>query len=240
MGEELGGLVAVTSEGAGDGPQVVLVPGLAVSRYLRRARDLIASEAGVHLVELPGTGSAADPPRPLDLTQDASAVTGWIRATLAGPVVLVGHSYGSQVVPRVAVALPGQVRALVLASPTIDPAYRSVARVLWRFALASRGESPDLARFQWAEQRRAGGRRILRMWRSMLKDDPEEMLRTLDVPLTVVRGDRDALSTRAWARRLADRPGGDLVEVPDATHAFPYAHPGDLAEAVTITLRKAR
>ena len=145
-GSELGRLVVATSAGSrlADRPDVVMVPGMAVSRYLRATRDLLADDTRVHLLELPGTGRAADLSRPMStgLSQDAVAVTWWVRSFLPGPVALVGHSYGAQVVARVAAALPDQVVAVVLASPTVDPAFRSLPR-LWARWLADTRKAPE-------------------------------------------------------------------------------------------------
>ena len=241
-GSELGRLVVATSAGSrlADRPDVVMVPGMAVSRYLRATRDLLADDTRVHLLELPGTGRAADLSRPMStgLPQDAAAVTWWVRSFLPGPVALVGHSYGAQVVARVAAAIPDQVVAVVLASPTVDPAFRSLPR-LWARWLADTRKAPEgLGRVQTAERRRAGSRRLFAMAWSMVKDDPEKSLHDVHAPVTVVRGQRDAFSSSAWARRLAERPAGELVEIPEAPHAFPFAQPDALADAVRATLRR--
>ncbi|MGW5361170.1 alpha/beta fold hydrolase [Actinopolymorpha pittospori] len=240
----LGPLLAVRTVSSvsslGAGSDVVLVPGLAVSRYLQATHEMLAADGPVHLAQLPGTGEAADPPRRgVGLATDVLAVTTWIRSHLDGPVLLVGHSYGSQVVSRVATALPDQVRAVVLASPTIDPAYRPLPALLSRFVREARHTPIRLGRLQLGEQRRAGVRRMLAMVRSMLKDDLEESIQRLDVQVTVVRAELDDLSTRAWARHLADRPGGEFVEVAGASHAFPFDHPDALVHAVRATSRRS-
>jgi pimeloyl-ACP methyl ester carboxylesterase len=80
---------------------------------------------------------------------------------------------------------------------------------------------------------------MLAMVRSMLQDDLEDSLQPLDVPVTVMRADRDALSKQAWARHLADRPGGEFVDVPDASHAFPFDHPEALVNAVRSISRRS-
>lgn len=244
-GREVGapppGAVAVTSAGiragTGVGTDVVFLPGMAVHRYLRRTQDLVARQARAHLVHLPGTGQAPDAPWPAGLAEDVTATLDWLSANpAAGPLVLVGHSYGCQVAGRIAAAVPNQVTALVLASPTIDPAYRSWPRLVTRFALESAATPARLGRMQLSEQRRAGPRRMLAIVRSMLADDPEEALARVHVPTTVVRGEHDRLCTERWARRLADRPGGSFVSVEGGMHAFPYDRPEALAEAVKAYL----
>ncbi|MET9021724.1 alpha/beta hydrolase [Actinopolymorpha sp. NPDC004070] len=230
-----GGAVAVTSVGAGT--DVVFLSGMAVYRYLRTTRDLVARRARAHIVHLPGTGDAPDPPRPVGLPGDVAATVDWLEQNPeVGPVVLVGHSYGCQVAGRVAAALPDRVTALVLAGPSIDPAYRTWPRLLARFALESGATPAHLGLMQLSEQRRAGARRMLAIVRSMLADDPEKTLARVHVPMTVVRGEDDRLCTEQWARRLADRPGGSYVRVEGGMHAFPYDRPEALADAVKAHL----
>ncbi|GAB3411125.1 hypothetical protein GCM10027569_27450 [Flindersiella endophytica] len=223
----------------GSGPDVVLVPGMAVSRYLAATQDLLAEHATVHLLELPGTGRAVDPPKTYGLLEDVAEVAGWTARRLPRGALFVGHSYGSQVVPRLAVAAPGLVHGMVLASPTVDPAYRGMVRLLARWLIDTSREPPGLAKFQRPEQRRAGWRRMLRMVRTMLDDDPAVWLERADVPVTVVRGRRDAMCTPEWAAWLAEFTGGRLVEVPGAPHAFPFQQPEALAEATLGALEGA-
>lgn len=223
----------------GHGPDVVFVPGMGVSRYLRASQDLLAKRATVHLLELPGTGRAKDPPKPFGLAEDTAEVIGWAERRLPRGAVFVGHSYGSQVVPRVAAAAPELVRGLVLASPTVDPAYRSVLRLLARWLVDTRREPRGLAKFQRPEQRRVGWRRMLRMMLTMLEDDPEQCLQEVGIPVTIVRGRRDAICTPEWAQWLAELTGGRLIEVPGAPHAFPYQQPDALVAAVLTQLEEA-
>ncbi|MGY2082318.1 alpha/beta fold hydrolase [Blastococcus sp. SYSU DS0539] len=70
----------------------------------------------------------------MDVADHANAVVEWLAAGGPDGVVLVGHSSATRVAAHVAVREPDRVRALVLASPTVDPAYRSMRRV--RYALA--------------------------------------------------------------------------------------------------------
>lgn len=224
----------------GTGPDVIVVPGMAVSRYLQASQDLLAEHATVHLLELPGTGRAKDPPRTYGLVEDVAEVVDWTARRLPGGALFVGHSYGSQIVPQVAAAAPWLVHGMVLASPTVDPAYRSAPRLLWRWLIDSSREPRGLSRFQRPEQRRAGPARLLRIARTMLADDPERSLEQVDVPVTIVRGRRDALCTPEWARRLVELTGGRLVEIPGAPHAFPFQQPEVLVSAVLGALKEAR
>ncbi len=220
----------------GDGPRIVMLPGLAVSRYLRRTQDMLATGATVSLIDLPGTGDAPDAPHDLGVAEDCAAVSAWLRSTVDGPVLLTGHSYGALLAARLAAEHSDLVSALVLASPTVDPAYRSLPRLLVRWLIDSRREPRALRRFQRPEQQRAGMRRMLSMVWSSLADDPQRWLEKTGIPVTVIRGCRDALSTREWCESLAHRPAGQCRTVPGVPHAFPFDHPEPYAAAVRDAL----
>jgi pimeloyl-ACP methyl ester carboxylesterase len=209
-----------------------MLPGLAVSRYLRPTQDILAAGATVSLVDLPGTGDAPDARPTFGVPQDCAAVAAWLESTVDGPVVLTGHSYGALLAARLAATHQDRVKAVVLASPTVDPAYRSLPKLIVRWLVDSQREPRSLNGFQWPEQRRAGLRRMLSMVLSSLADDPQRWLAKTPVPVTVVRGCNDALSTREWCESLAHRPSGQCRTVPGVPHAFPFDHPEPYAAAV--------
>ena len=136
-----------------------------------------------------------------------------------GRVVLAGHSSGTQVAAHAALRRPAKVAGLVLASPTVDPVARSWLRLFVRWRLDGRHEPPGLSESHRPEWKRAGMRRLVHTVRIHLADRLEETVQRLDVPVLVLRGRDDRLSTDDWAGRL-----GSLVHVPGA-HTFPWAAP---------------
>jgi pimeloyl-ACP methyl ester carboxylesterase len=56
--------------------------------------------------------------------------------------------------------------------------------------------------------------------------------------VTVVRGDRDPLSSQQWAAQLADGPGRRLVVVPGGAHTFMLDRPGLMADALSGTAER--
>ncbi|MFC0438320.1 alpha/beta fold hydrolase [Kutzneria buriramensis] len=196
-------------------PDVIVVPGLAVARYLEpTVRCVVHAGADCELVRLPTTGPL------LTVPQYATLVADRVRGR---DVVLVGHSSGTQVAAMAAREAP--VTRLVLGSPTIDPAYRSVPRVVARWLIDSTREPSSLGRQEFPEWRRAGLRRIWVLLRSMLRHPLEDLLAGVTCPVTVVRGERDPMCTPAWAASLGD----ELVTVPGLPHAFPYQVPDAFA-----------
>lgn len=68
---------------------------------------------------------------------------------------------------------------------------------------------------------------------AMVRDRVEETLARVHVPTLVVRGERDAIVPRAWAREVAATlPRGRLTEVAGAPHAVNFAAPEALARLV--------
>ncbi|MQA82711.1 MAG: alpha/beta fold hydrolase [Streptosporangiales bacterium] len=231
-------LAATQSTTIGSGTDVVIVPGLAVSRYLKPPQWRIATFARAHLVELPGVGDAPNAGGALTLHHDAATLTAWLRTHIDGAYVLVGHSYGTQVVLRAAAASDERLRAVVLASPTVDPAYRTMHRLLGRWLISDRREPRELHRSQLPDARHADLRRVTAMLVSMLTDAPEHWASRIAAPLTVVMGERDLLARPAWGRQLTRRPGGMFVAVAGGTHSFPFTRPDDLAHAVHATIER--
>jgi pimeloyl-ACP methyl ester carboxylesterase len=212
-------------------PEVVLVQGLAVADYLLPGLAAFGEWTRAHLIELPGLGGSGEPPHELTVEEYGRAVADWLTARRLGPVVLAGHSSGTQVAAEAAAGNPG-VAGVVLASPTFDPAVRALPRLVLRWLLDGRREAPGLIQSQRPEWGRAGRRRLLHLMRVHRAYVVEEPVVRLTVPLLVIRGRDDALSTRKWGRQLAALvPDGEYVEVAGA-HAFPWRDPHAWSEPV--------
>lgn len=206
-------------------PEIVLVMGMAVSDYLLPGLAALGAWTRAHLVDLPGYAGSGDPPHPLDVREYGDAVAQWLDAAAPGRVVLAGHSSGTQVAAQAALRRPATVAGLVLASPTVDPVARSWLRLVVRWRLDGRREPPGLSKSHRPEWKRAGARRLLRTVRIHLADRLEETVARLEVPVLILRGRDDRLSTDAWAGQLAAlAPAGRLVHMPGA-HTFPWAAP---------------
>jgi pimeloyl-ACP methyl ester carboxylesterase len=208
-----------------DTPEVVVVQGMAVATYLLPGVGALGEWTRAHLLELPGLSGSGEPPHELSVAEYGQTVADWLTATRSRPVLLAGHSSGTQVAAEAAAGHP-LVAGLMLASPTIDPAMRPFPRLALRFLQNGRVEPPGLARLHLPEWRRAGPRRLAHLVRAALRHDIESCLRRLTVSLLVLRGTDDVLSTPDWARRLVGTaPDGRYTELPGA-HGFPWLDPG--------------
>jgi pimeloyl-ACP methyl ester carboxylesterase len=184
------------------------------------------------VVLLPGAGLRAPVP-------GLEALADRLRAALGeGPVLLVGHSQGCQVVA--AAAIDARVAGLVLLGPTTDPRMRSpwVLAARWvRTAPAEPWRQAPRIVAQWV---RTGPRGMRRLWRVTAPDRIDVRLAALAVDVTVVRGTRDRLCPHDWASALAAAaPRGRLVELAGAAHMTVQTHPADVASVVLDALARA-
>ena len=204
---------------------VVVVQGMTVSDYLLPACAALAEWTQVHLLDLPGYAGSGQPTRRLDVRGYGETVVHWLEASgLEGPVV-VGHSSGTQVAAWAGVLRPEGVRAVGLASPTIDPSVRSLPRLLLHWRLDARAPSPGLEESHAPEWKRAGPRGIAHLVRAHLRDRLEEQVARLAMPVLALRAHEDRLSTNDWMDELVDvAQTGEWTTMPGA-HAFVWLYP---------------
>ncbi|MFF0190198.1 alpha/beta fold hydrolase [Streptomyces sp. NPDC005244] len=99
-------------------PTAVLVHGYLDDGAIWNSVRAVLDEQSIPSIafELAGMGGRASDQGPFTLARWADDLESLVRAT-EGPVVLVGHSMGSQIAELVAARLAGQVRSLVLVNP---------------------------------------------------------------------------------------------------------------------------
>lgn len=206
-------------------PPAVAVMGMAVSEYLLPAVSVLAGWTQAHLLDLPGLGGSGQARRLLDVPGYAAAVTAWLDDADLPPVVLIGHSSSTQVVAHAAAARPERVRALVLASPTVDPKARSWPRLVFFWRWDSRYPLPGLQQLHTPEWVRAGPRQLRNLVSAHLRDHLEDTVPRVRCPVLVLRGEDDKLSTLSWARRLADLAADGRFAAVPGPHTFVWKDP---------------
>lgn len=102
----------------------------------------------------------------------------------------------------------------------------------WRLLRDTVGEPPANNGVVWRNYARMGPLRYLRTARYMLADRLEETILRCDLPVLVIRGERDPSAPHHWARQLVRlAPNAGLLEIPDGPHAVQFNRPRDLAAA---------
>jgi pimeloyl-ACP methyl ester carboxylesterase len=197
----------------------VLVHGIGMGRKV--FADLVQhlqDHGRVVAVDQPGYGDAPEPPRTPTMERTADLISAYLRHLGRGPVVLVGHSMGTQVVTEVAVRHPGDVARLVLVAPTVDRRHRHALSQLARLGLDLVGESPKVLLLGAREYLRAGPN-LRRKMTAMLRHRPEDSYPLIAAPTLVVRGERDRVAPRRWCDEVAAAiPGAETFEVAGHGH----------------------
>jgi pimeloyl-ACP methyl ester carboxylesterase len=206
-------------------PEIVLVQGMTVSDYLLPGLGALSTWTRAHLVDLPGCSGSGEPPHELTVPEFADSVADWLGHHRLGPVILAGHSSGTQVATETAHRRPDDIAGLVLAGPTIDPIARGPVRVFTHWWADRRGDPKSLDQVHQPERKRVGFPRLFRILREHLRHDLEGAVALTSMPVLVIRGKQDRLSTPEWGRRIASvAVEGRYVEVP-GTHSFCWRHP---------------
>ena len=201
------------------GLPVVMLHGLAVShRYLMPTADALADRHPVLVPDLPGFGLSGKPRRAFDVAEHAAFVSAWLDAAGLDRVAVVGHSFGVEVAAALARQRPDAVAALVLASPTTDPAARTRTRLIGRWfadlPLEAKRQAVILPRDVYDA-------RPWRVWATIghsVHNHVEEDLRHVSAPTLVLGGDRDTVAPLPWRTRVAQLTGGRSVTLPGAAH----------------------
>ncbi|MDA3642502.1 alpha/beta hydrolase [Saccharopolyspora indica] len=213
-------------------PPVIALMGMGVSDYLMPAMRALATWTQAHLVDLPGLGGSGPARRRSDVPGYAAAVADWMDRAQLPPAVLIGNSSSTQVAAHAAAMRPELVRLLVLASPTVDPAYRSVPRVLLHWRLDARHPMPGLQQQHTPDWARAGFGQLRHLLQVHLRDRLEETVLRVRGPVLVLRGDQDGLSTERWARALAAAAAGGRFAAVPGPHSFVWSAPSAWLEPI--------
>jgi pimeloyl-ACP methyl ester carboxylesterase len=196
------GATLVVERSGGGHPVYVLIHGIGMGRSIfADLEEHLDDSARVVAIDLPGYGEAPEPARVLTMERTADLVAAYLRAHVASPAVLVGHSMGAQVALEVAARHPDLAARLVLIGPTVEPgartAHQQVGRLLRDLAI----ESPKVIARGAREYVRSGPRRRTKV-RAMLVHRPEKAFPHVQAPTLVLRGEDDRVVTREWCLRV--------------------------------------
>lgn len=242
---------------AGDGPLVVLVPGMGDLRAGYRFLAPALRDAGyrVACTDLRGHGDS-------DTTFTSygdAATAGDILALideLGGPATLVGNSMGAGAAALAAAQQPDLVRGLVLLGPFVRNAKTSAlqrlmlraamvapwATISWKAYLPKlyAGQRPDdfdqYREKVVASLRRPGYAKAFSLTTKTDHDPAEARLADVSQPTLVVMGEKDPdfPDPRAEADWIAQALHADVVMVPEAAH-YPQSQRPDVTTDAVLT-----
>jgi pimeloyl-ACP methyl ester carboxylesterase len=224
----------LVAERFGRGAQTfVLVHGIGMGRSVfRGVAEQLENRGTFIAIDLPGYGAAPEPERVLTMERTADLVAAYLRGHAPGPVVLVGHSMGTQVVAEVAARHPHLVDRLVLLAPTVNRREHSAVQQVLRLAQDLAGEHPKVFLIGAREYLRAGPN-LRKKFRAMMVHRPEDAYRAVICPTLVIRGETDRVCPREWCRHVGDLvPDGELVEIAGHGHETMIRDSGPAAAAI--------
>lgn len=217
------------------GPRaIVLVHGIGMSsRYLSRLHDALLPHADVHSVDMPGFAGLPKPGRAVDVETMAAALGEVVASLDAGPVVVVGHSMGTQWAVELSVQRPDLVSHVAIIGPVVDVGHRSAFAQTRALCIDTLLESPAANWIVATDYLRCGVPWYVSQLRAMLDYALEERVVRLAVPLLVIRGERDPIAGPEWCRLLRDRaPVAALVHIPGRPHNAQWSAPRAVAGAI--------
>ncbi len=213
---------------------VVLVHGIGMShRYLSRLHRVLAESTRVFSLDLPGFGGLPKPAVDLDVVEMGAAIARVLEQLDVGPVVLVGHSMGTQWVVETAIQRPNLVQQTVIIGPVTDREHRSFPAQARALGLDTLRETPLINAIVFTDYVRCGIPWYLVQLRHMLAYPLEDRVAELTVPLLVIRGAQDPIAGLDWCRLLRDRAvSGALVQIPGHPHICQHSAPRAVAYAI--------
>ena len=216
------------------GPTFVMVHGFGVSSgYFEPLAEKLADAGTVWLVDLPGYGASPKPRRDVSIADHARALGATLDAAGIENPVLIGHSWGCQVVTELADQRPDFSDRLVLLAPTINPARRSALKQLF-----------DLMHDFWLEPPRADAfglysyfltgrvRYYLSQVPHMIGDEVEGRLSRIRSATLVIVGERDPIVPREWAQQVATLLETSRLEVVPGAHIIMYTASAEIARLI--------
>jgi 2-hydroxy-6-oxonona-2,4-dienedioate hydrolase len=216
-----------------DAPTLVLVHGLALSgQYMVPTAEVLAPRYRIYVPDLPGFGDSHKPDWPLDVPALADALAQWMAAVGLDSAMLLGNSFGCQIIADLAARYPERVQAGVLQGPTTPPDERTW---LWQFIRWRQNapyNPPEMEEVADQDYEKCGLVRALITFEFSLRDAIEEKLPHIPAPMLVVRGELDPICRQPWAETMTELlPRGSLVVLPDVAHTLVFTSPVELAEA---------
>jgi pimeloyl-ACP methyl ester carboxylesterase len=216
---------------------------------LRGIATLFQHSHRVHLLDLPGFGDAPPPPLAWGTTEYADLVQHYLHDRAQGPVVLVGHSFGSRICIRLAARRLPQVRAVVLmAAPGLPAQGHSRAslrrwgiRALRKMLIAAKsvtGQRPiewHTSRFGSKDYLAAGAMRSVLV--RTVTEDLTDSTQAVNCPVMLLWGSDDT-ETPTWLGERYRELLGDratLVVLPHKDHHSIYGGTGAHLSAFKIS-----
>jgi pimeloyl-ACP methyl ester carboxylesterase len=229
-------------------PDFVLVHGIGVSsRYFVPLAEELSRTGDVYLIDLPGFARLPRPRRPLTIGGFAAALDAIVGELSLDQPVFVGHSMGAQVVTELLaggrnIAHFAAEAGAVLIGPPVNHRERRLVPLVLRFLQSSRHEPSSIRRIAVSAYLSTGPEWFFSVLPHMMNYPIEDRIRHVPCPVTLLRGEYDAVAPQAWIDLLARNAGDGStdpragscthVTVRGAAHSVIYDHDDVVYDAV--------
>ncbi len=230
-------------------PDFVLVHGIGVSsRYFVPLAEELSRTGDVYLIDLPGFARLPRPRVPLTIAGFAAALDAIVGQLALDRPVLVGHSMGAQVVTELLAGGENighfvDETGAVLIGPPVNHRERRLLPLVWRFLQSSRHEPSAIRRIAVSAYLSTGPEWFFSVLPHMMNYPIEERIQQVPCPVTILRGEYDAVAPQPWIDLLAANAGtssGDpraggwswSATVRGAAHSVIYDHDDEVYRAV--------
>ena len=219
----------------GEGPPIVLVPGMGCSHiYYEPLQAALSEHYEVWAYDPPGLGFTKAPPNQYRTLRDISNhLSDWLEDIGLGPCALFGHSLGGEVSLDLTARFPKKVSKLILCAPTGIPDRPNLTAQMWHLVRNSFRETHRLRVRATRSYFMAGFRRVQSHLINQLDHPTEPILSYVTVPTLVIVGTRDPIIRPRMGAALAEQlPSAKLIRVEGGTHALHDSHTPQVAQAV--------
>lgn len=214
---------------------IIFIHGIGVSsRYMLPLAKELGKTNTVYAVDLPGFGGSTTLNGPADLDNLAESVYQFIVSQHMNHPVLIGNSFGCQVILKMLKKYPAAGSKAVLTGPTMNIYERSRIKQIGRWVQNIKHEPTK--KLSWILVKDIWECGILKVFKTLntaIKDTPEVNLDEVQIPIMFIRGEHDPIAPTRWLDYLvAQNSRFSSKELPKAGHALNFNSPKPLARII--------
>lgn len=218
--------------------QFVLIHGLVVSAsYMEPTARELASRHDVYVPDMLGHGQSSTPARALTVNEHAEGLAFALAQLGVREPIIVGGSCGCNLAVELALRANVHAKAVVLIGPS-DVQGKSRMELIGKLVNDGKFEPPVMVPLVISDILRIGVDRCLTQLQYVAEHNYYEQLNQVSVPVLLIRGQHDELSSEETMDRSAlAAPHSQEVGVIDAAHALPFSEPELMRDIIENFIR---
>lgn len=228
-----------------DAPVIIAVHGIGLSSDIfSPLAEELKHFYRIISVDLPNFGASDKSSEYATIEDYASFLSDFIACIKISPQILIGNSFGCQIVLEYLARKNQQKNdclGVTLIGPTVDKYQRSIGQQVLKFGqnIFAEAISRRYAKVL-RDYYRANISASLRAIRSSVLYQTEDTIQRIGIPVLIIRGQNDPLVSAKWTETLrSDSREAQLEEVPDAAHLALLSHAHKTAKIIDLFLHKA-